>query len=81
MSSLRLDSAIGRTLRFFLGSPALFHQREQMLQRFLVTASFFGGKLAGTLVELRGHVGRFFGRASKGHKDLGELRNFHGLKR
>jgi len=49
-----------------------------MLQRFLVSAAFFGGELAGAFVELRGHIGGFFGGTTEGDKDLGELGNFHG---
>ena len=52
-----------------------------MLQGFLVAAVFLGGELAGALVELRGHVGGFLRRTAEGDEDLGELVNFHGLKR
>jgi len=45
---------------------------------FLVAAAFFGGKLAGALVKLRGHVGGFFRRAAERDEDLGEFGNFHG---
>ena len=48
-----------------------------MLHRFLVSAALLDGKLAGALVELRGHVGGFFRRATESDEDLGELRNFH----
>ena len=52
-----------------------------MLQRFLVSAALFGGELAGAFVELRGHPGGFFGGTAEGDEDLGELGDFHGLKR
>ena len=52
-----------------------------MFQCFLVAAVFFGGELAGALVELRGHLGGFFRRTAEHDEDLGELGNFHGLKR
>ena len=41
------------------------HEGNQVLQGFLVAAAFFGGKLAGALVKLRGHVGGFFRRAAQ----------------
>ena len=50
-----------------------------MFQRFLVTAAFFGGELAGALIELRGHLGGFFRRTAEHDEDLGELGNFHGF--
>jgi hypothetical protein len=56
----------------------LAHERKQMLQRFLVAAVLFGGKLAGALVKLRGHVGGFFRRAAERDEDLREFGNFHG---
>jgi len=52
-----------------------------MFQRFLVTAALFGGELAGALVELCGHLGGFPGGTAKGDEDLGELGDFHGIKR
>lgn len=55
----------------------MFHQREQMFQRFLIAAAFFGGELMGTLVQLRGHLGGFVCRAAEGNKDLGKLGSFH----
>ena len=48
-----------------------------MLQRFLVTAVLFGGKLAGALVKLRGHVAGFFRRTAERDENLRDLRNFH----
>ncbi len=51
-----------------------------MLQRFLVAAAFFSGKLAGAFVELRGHLGGFLGGTAEGNEDLGKLRGFHGEK-
>ena len=59
---------------FALRRPALFHQREQVLERFLVTAIFFGGELAGALVQLRGHFGGFFRRTTKRDENLSQLR-------
>jgi len=50
-----------------------------MFQRFLITAVFFGGELAGAFVELRGHLGGFFRRTAEGDEDLGKLGNFHGF--
>ena len=58
--------------------PSLLHQGEQMLERFLIAASFFGGKLTGALVELRGHVGGFLRRTAEGDEDLGKFGNLHG---
>ncbi len=49
-----------------------------MLQRFLIAVAFFGGELAGALVELCGHVGGFFRRAAERGEDFGEFGNFHG---
>ena len=49
-----------------------------MFQGIFITATLFGGKLAGALVQLRGHVGGFFRRAAEGDEDLGELGDFHG---
>ena len=59
----------------------MLHQREQMLQSFLVAAAFFGGELAGAFVELRGHLGGFRGGTAEGDEDLGKLGDFHDLKR
>ena len=50
-----------------------------MFQRFFVRPVLLGGKLAGTLVELRGHVGGFLRRAAERDEDLGKLGKFHGL--
>jgi hypothetical protein len=52
-----------------------------MFQRFLITAVFFGGELAGALIQLRGHLGGFFRRTTERDEDFGQFRNFHGLKR
>ena len=49
-----------------------------MFQGFLVTAIFFGGKLAGALVKLRGHLGRFFGGAAESDENFGQIGKFHG---
>ena len=49
-----------------------------MLQGFIVASALLGGELAGTLVELRGHGGGFFRRATESDEDLGEFGNFHG---
>lgn len=38
---------------------------------------FFGGELAGALIELRGHIRRFVGRTAEHDEDLGEFGNFH----
>ena len=62
----------------FRRGPALFHQGQQMRERFFVSAVFFGGKLAGAFIKLRGHVGGFFRRAAEGDEDFGKLGNFHG---
>ena len=51
-----------------------------MLQGFLVATAFFGGELAGALVELCGHLRGFPGGTAKGDEDLGELGDFHGIK-
>jgi hypothetical protein len=51
-----------------------------MFQRVVVAAIFFSGQLFGALVQLRGHVGGFFGGTAKRDEDLGELGNFHGGK-
>ncbi len=51
--------------------PALFHQGEQMLQGVLIAAALFSGELAGTFVELRGHLSGFFGRTTEGDENLG----------
>ena len=48
-----------------------------MLQGFLVRPVLLGGKLAGALIELRGHVGGFFRRTTERNEDLGELGIFH----
>lgn len=48
-----------------------------MFHGVLIAAAFFGGELVGTLVELRGHVGGFFGWAAEGDEHLGKLRNIH----
>src|ERR1035437_2693799 len=74
-------SKIENSKSFSLRGPTLFHQGQQMLERFLVTAVFFGGELAGAFVELRGHLGGFFRRTAEGDEDLGKLENFHRLKR
>src|ERR1017187_9338470 len=47
---------------FPLRRPALFHQIQQVPERVVVAASLLFSKLAGALVELRGHFGGFFGR-------------------
>ncbi len=70
-------SLIANSKSFSLCRPALFHEREQMLQRVLVAAALFGGKLAGAFVQLRGHIQGFFSGTAEGDKDLGELGNFH----
>ena len=62
---------------FALRRPALFHQREQVLKRFFVSATFFDGELAGALVQLLGHLGGFIRRTAECDQNLGELRNFH----
>lgn len=49
-----------------------------MLKRLLIAAAFFGGKLAGALIELCSHVGGFLGRTAEGDKNLRELGDFHG---
>ena len=49
-----------------------------MLERFLVAAAFFGGELAGALVQLRGHRDGFFRRTAERDEDLGKVGNFHG---
>ena len=67
-----------RDSSFALCRPALFHEREQMLQGFLIAAAFFSGELAGAFVELRGHLGGFFRRTTERDEDLGKLGNFHG---
>ena len=54
---------------------------SRCLQRFLVAAAFFGGELAGALVQLRGHLGGFFRRTAERDEDLGEFGNFHVAKR
>ena len=61
----------------FRRGPALFHQRQQMFQRRLVAAAFFGGELAGAFVELRGHGGGLLRRAAERDEDLGKFGNFH----
>jgi len=48
-----------------------------MFQGFLVGTILFGGKLAGALVELRGHLGGFFLRTTERDENLGELGNVH----
>ena len=48
-----------------------------MFQCCFVRLAFFGGKLFGALVELRGHVGGFFRWTTEGDEDLGQLGNFH----
>ncbi len=48
-----------------------------MFQGLLVGAAFFGSKLMGALVELRGHLDGFFRGTAEGDKDLGELCDFH----
>ena len=58
--------------------PALPHQRQQMRERFLVSAALLSGKLAGALVQLRGHFGRFFRRTAECNESGCEFRNFHG---
>ena len=63
----------------FRCGPALFHQRQQMLQGLLVAPAFFRGELAGALVELRGHPGGFLRRTAEGGEHLSQLRNLHGL--
>jgi len=57
----------------FFCRPALAHQANQMLQGFLVSTAFFSGKLAGALVELRGHFGGFFRRTAKRDENPGKL--------
>ena len=49
-----------------------------MLQGFFVSAVFLFGQLFRALVQLRGHVGGFFGRTAEGDKDFCEFGNFHG---
>jgi hypothetical protein len=49
-----------------------------MLQGFLVSAAFLFGKLAGALVQLRGHFGGFFGRTAEHGQRFGKFGNFHG---
>ena len=63
----------------FRSRPTLFHQCEQMFQRFLVSLIFFGGQLFRALVELRGHVGGFLSWAAERDEDLGKLGNFHKI--
>src|SRR5580692_9245297 len=63
---------------FFLGSPALAHEGEEMLHGFLVGAALGGGELMGAFVQLRSHVGGLLRRTAEGHEDAGEFGEFHG---
>ena len=49
-------SKIVNSEAFFLRRPALFHQLEQVSQRFLVGSALLFGQLARAFVELRGHL-------------------------
>jgi hypothetical protein len=48
-----------------------------MLQRRLIGATFFSGKLAGAFIELRRHLRRFAGGTTERDEDLGKLGGFH----
>ena len=49
-----------------------------MLHGCFVTATLFGGELAGAFVELRGHLGGFLRRTAEGDENLGKIGSFHG---
>ena len=48
-----------------------------MLQCCFVTAAFLLSELAGTLVELPGQFGGFFGGTAKCHQNPGQFGRFH----
>ncbi len=50
--------------------PSLFHQREQVRERFLVAAPFRLGELPGALIELRGHLGRLLRGTAESNEGL-----------
>ena len=51
-----------------------------MFHGLFVGAAFLSGKLPGAFVELRGHLGGFFRRTTKGPERGGELFDFHKQK-
>jgi hypothetical protein len=57
----------------------LFHEGEEMLEGLLIGTTLFGCELAGTLVQLGGHLDGFPGRATEGDQYLGELGKFGGF--
>ncbi len=71
------DASIANSKPFLLRGPTLTHESQQMLQCFFVSAALLSGKLAGALVQLRGHFGGFFGWTAQRGQNLCELKNLH----
>src|SRR5258708_25837092 len=55
------------------GRPTLFHQVEQVAQRFLVSPALLFSQLPRPLVELRRHLRRLFPRAAHRHQQRAEV--------
>ena len=55
-----------------------FIRVSKCCKRLVVSAAFLFGELAGAFVQLRGHLGGFFGGTAERDQDFGEFGNFHG---
>ena len=82
-TALKLFSSLGHfwpslyPLAFPLRRPSVFHQLQQVKQRFVVASPFYTCKLIRAFVELRGHFLRFFRRASQRYQHGGKFVNVH----